>query len=185
MQPWSPWQSVLSIWFGMVQIGGVKRFLIKSQWRSWLDLLENWALVWHHSRLMCLRKSWKPLSCNSITIHPDEGRLYCSCQMTAGVFLVTHMAIGAGLVNQRATFGGQKSPFTLGQLPAAKSLNSITEIASENTDTQNRARPHSAACASMYACRHTHTYRWKATEWPQILPLQTEMNSSELVEERH
>lgn len=72
---------------------------------------------------------------------------------------MAHMAIGAGLVNQRATFGGQKSPFTLGQLQAAKSLNSITEIASENTDTQNRTRPHSAACASMYTCRHTHTYR--------------------------
>lgn len=70
---WGPdrplWKSVMSIWFGVVQVDRVKGFLIKSQWKSWLNLMEHWVLVCRRSLLTFLRKPWNPLSCNRIIIH--------------------------------------------------------------------------------------------------------------------
>lgn len=69
---WGPdrslWKNGLSIWFGMVPIACAKQFLIKSQWKSWLDFLEHWVSVCRRSLLTFLRNPWNPLSCNSITI---------------------------------------------------------------------------------------------------------------------
>lgn len=64
------------------------------------------------------------------------------------LFLLAHVAISVGPDNHGAAFGGQKSPFTLGQPRAAKkkkkkNLNSITEIASANT--YRHTNPNSSA----------------------------------------
>lgn len=170
---WGPdrplWQSVLSIWFGMVQIARVKQFLIKSQWKRWLDLLEHWVSVRRRSLLTFLRKPWNPLSCNSITIHLRGGATAAARRLQESFYW--HMWPSAlGWTIKRATFGGQKSPFTLGQPWATKSLNSITEIASANTYRHTyqthpqtltghehmRMQLHAQTC--IHADTHTHTY---------------------------
>lgn len=96
-------------------------------------------VCWHF-----LRRPWNPLSCNHITIHIRR-REDLLLQQTGGwvFFSLAHVVISVGLDNQRVTYWGQKSPFTLGKPWAAKSLNSITKIASANTYRHtNSTHPH-------------------------------------------
>lgn len=92
---WGPdrplWKSALSIGFGTVQIARVKQFLIKSQWRSWLDLLEHWVSFQRRLPLTFLRKPWNPLSCNSITIHLRgwEGSVAAARRLQESYFIGT------------------------------------------------------------------------------------------------
>lgn len=134
---WGPdrplWESVLSIWFGMVQIARVKQFLIKSQWKCWLDLVEHWVSVRRRSLLTFLRKPWNPLSCNSITIPLRGGKTLLlppdNCRsLFIGTWGDQHWS-----GQSESHIWGTKVSFHTWTAIGCKSLNSITEIASANT----------------------------------------------------
>lgn len=79
VRPWSPFVKECVV--NLIRHGADRSgetVLIKSRWKSWLDLLEHWVSVRRRLLLTFLRKPWNPLSCNSITIPLGGGEALLS-----------------------------------------------------------------------------------------------------------